>query len=267
MIKEEPEPKPQPKPKAKQKAKPQAKPKPKPKAEAKPKAKPKAKSKSEKKPVAAPEPKVGKPVPEADKTVIRPIPEELRDDAKPAQATPGEAMDEGSAFLADIMEDLEEDLYAVRETAEKRLRDMESSQIVNTERIMTHLSEEHLAAEALNENAGKHFEMGIAYLETGLYEDAITDFQIASNDPIFYQRACLKLGICFLSKGMDEVAITWLQKGITGGGDVEIMADSLHQLAIIYQIQGEMEAFKHAVEQLESLAPDHPGLETLKAVL
>lgn len=211
----------------------------------------------------APEPAKPKAVlvetPPEEKTIIRPMPQLVEPEAIED--------DEGSAFLADIMEDLEEDLYAVRETAERRMKAMEGNQIVNTERIMTHLSEEHLAAEALNENAGKHFEMGIAYLETGLYEDAITDFQIASNDPIFYQRACLKLGICFLSKGMDDVAITWLQKGITGGGDVDIMADSLHQLAIIYQIQGEMQAFKHSIAQLESLAPDHPGLETLKAVL
>jgi tetratricopeptide (TPR) repeat protein len=235
----------------------------------KPKAKPKPEPKPEPKKKPAPEPALpSEPeegfiqVPAEDATIVRPVPDLA---ASAEQTIPTD--DEGSAFLADIMEDLEEDLYAVRETAEKRLKAMEGTQIVNTERIMTHLSEEHLAAEALKEDAEKHFEMGVAYLETGLYEDAITDFQIAANDPIYYQRACLKLGICFLSKGMDDTAIDWLQKGITGGGDVEIMADSLHQLAIIYQIQGEMEAFKHAIAQLESLAPDHPGLETLKAVL
>ena len=231
---------------------------PKPKSE--PKQAPAKKKTAKPEPKPEPEPALESPLEEA--TIIRAQPDLTQDD-KPAPA----ADDEGSAFLADIMEDLEEDLYAVRETAEKRLQAMEGTQIVNTERIMTHLSEEHLAAEALQEDAEKHFEMGVAYLETGLYEDAITDFQIASNDPMYYQRACLKLGICFLSKGMDDTAITWLQKGITGGGDVDIMADSLHQLAIIYQIQGEMEAFKHAISQLESLAPDHPGLETLKAVL
>jgi tetratricopeptide (TPR) repeat protein len=109
--------------------------------------------------------------------------------------------------------------------------------------------------------------MGVAYLETELYDEAIQSLKISAKDPRFYQKSCLQLGICYLSKGMENVAITWLQKCFTGGGDEKLMADALHQMAIIYQLQSEEAAFLHAVEQLESLDPAYPGLKTLKSIV
>lgn len=169
--------------------------------------------------------------------------------------------------LQEIADILEEDLYAVHTAAVKRLDELqESHQEIEAERFFSHLSGE-FDPRVLRESAAKHFEMAEAYLEAGLYEDAINEFQIAAEDPVFYQQGCHKLGICYLSKGMIDPAMGWLEKALTGGGDVTIMAESLHQLAIIHQIRGDKTRFRHAVEQLESLAPDHPGLAGLKAVV
>lgn len=65
-----------------------------------------------------------------------------------------------------------------------------------------------------------HFQMGIAYQEMGLMEDAIREFQDAANltthnDPkrrFFY---CSNLlGHCFLQNGMAKHAITWLSRAL-----------------------------------------------------
>lgn len=63
-----------------------------------------------------------------------------------------------------------------------------------------------------------HFQMGIAYQEMGLMEDAIREFQDAANlttpsDPsrrFFY--CANMLGHCFLQNGMAKHAVTWLER-------------------------------------------------------
>ena len=63
-----------------------------------------------------------------------------------------------------------------------------------------------------------HFQMGIAYQEMGLMEDAIREFQDAANltspsDPsrrFFY--CANMLGHCFLQSGMAKHAVTWLER-------------------------------------------------------
>jgi tetratricopeptide (TPR) repeat protein len=173
--------------------------------------------------------------------------------------------DSGDSPLSEITSLLEEDLLAIGASVEKRRSELEHSEgFTGVEDIS--FGKDAYKSMALSEKASKHYEMGLAYLDTGLHEDAIKGFEIAAEDSAFFQRSCLQLGICNLNKGDEVEAVKWLQKGLGGGGDVSVMVDILHQLAIIHQIKGETESFKHALSQLESLAPEHPGLATLKAL-
>src|SRR5262249_2319847 len=47
-----------------------------------------------------------------------------------------------------------------------------------------------------------HFNLGIAYKEMGLIDEAIGEFQLASKDPARAVECCSMLGLCFLEKGM-----------------------------------------------------------------
>jgi len=59
-----------------------------------------------------------------------------------------------------------------------------------------------------------HFNLGIAYKEMGLTDEAIGEFQLASKDPARMVECCSMLGLCFLEKGMPQLAIKWYRKGL-----------------------------------------------------
>lgn len=162
-----------------------------------------------------------------------------------------------------IKKELEDELYALHSVIESRRSAMtEEPKKVDAERILSHLRAEAVAASE-EENMRIHFELGTAYMESGLIEEAIVEFQMAAEDPLLHQKACLQLGICFRNRLIPDTAIEWLQKGLTAGGNEEIMADTLLQLALIFKAQGKSELLKSAKDQLRSLAPDHPGLGEL----
>ena len=59
-----------------------------------------------------------------------------------------------------------------------------------------------------------HYNLGIAYKEMGLLDEAIGEFQIASKDPARAVECCSMLGLCFLEKGIPALAIQWFQRGL-----------------------------------------------------
>jgi len=59
-----------------------------------------------------------------------------------------------------------------------------------------------------------HFNLGIAYREMGLLDEAIGEFQIAAKDPRHLVLCCSMLGLCFLDKGLPELAVKWYHRGL-----------------------------------------------------
>jgi tetratricopeptide (TPR) repeat protein len=59
-----------------------------------------------------------------------------------------------------------------------------------------------------------HYNLGIAYKEMGLTDEAIGEFQIAAKDPARAVECCSMLGLCFAEKGLAPLAIQWFQKGL-----------------------------------------------------
>jgi len=64
------------------------------------------------------------------------------------------------------------------------------------------------------EDYDTHFNLGIAYREMGLLDEAIGEFQLASKDPRYIVDCSSMLGICFLEKGLPELAVRWYKKGL-----------------------------------------------------
>ena len=52
-----------------------------------------------------------------------------------------------------------------------------------------------------------HYNLGIAYKEMGLIDDAIKEFQTSKNDPKCSARSMTMLGICYMEKGLFPLAI------------------------------------------------------------
>ncbi|HEX4439856.1 MAG TPA: tetratricopeptide repeat protein [Thermoanaerobaculia bacterium] len=87
-----------------------------------------------------------------------------------------------------------------------------------------------------------HYNLGIAYKEMGLVDEAIGEFQLASKDPQRAIECCSMLGHCFLEKGMPQLAIKWFRKGLeTPHIQEAATAGMLYDLASVYQDTGDTE--------------------------
>ena len=65
-----------------------------------------------------------------------------------------------------------------------------------------------------SEDYDTHYNLGIAYKEMGLIDEAIGEFQLASKDAKRAVECASMLGLCFLEKGMPQLAIKWYRKGL-----------------------------------------------------
>ena len=66
-----------------------------------------------------------------------------------------------------------------------------------------------------SEDYDTHYNLGIAYKEMGLVDEAIGEFQYAAKDPSRTVECCGILGLCFRDKGMPQLALKWYQKALS----------------------------------------------------
>jgi pilus assembly protein FimV len=84
--------------------------------------------------------------------------------------------------------------------------------------------------------------LGIAYKEMGLIDEAIGEFQLASKDPGRAVECCSMLGLCFLEKGMPQLAVKWYRKGLETPHIRESeTVGLLYDLANVYQSTGDVD--------------------------
>ncbi len=70
-------------------------------------------------------------------------------------------------------------------------------------------------AETLSaEDYDTHYNLGIAYREMGLVDEAIGEFQLASKDPRYLVDCCSLLAASFIDKGFPELAVKWYLRGL-----------------------------------------------------
>jgi len=72
-----------------------------------------------------------------------------------------------------------------------------------------------VAGQVDEEDFGTHYDLGIAYKEMMLVDEAIGEFQIAARSTERRLDCCVMLGACFMEKGMPGEAIKWFEKGIS----------------------------------------------------
>jgi tetratricopeptide (TPR) repeat protein len=64
-----------------------------------------------------------------------------------------------------------------------------------------------------------HYNLGIAYKEMGLIDEAIGEFQVATKGPHRYVQATSMLGLCFMEKELYQLAIKEFKKAIDAVGE------------------------------------------------
>jgi tetratricopeptide (TPR) repeat protein len=93
-----------------------------------------------------------------------------------------------------------------------------------------------------SEDYDTRYNLGIAYKEMGLIDEAIAEFQIASKDPKRFLECCSMLGLCFIEKGMPKLAVKWYQRGLeTGGNTEEEYLGLKYEMAQAYELMSEFD--------------------------
>jgi tetratricopeptide (TPR) repeat protein len=87
-----------------------------------------------------------------------------------------------------------------------------------------------------------HYDLGVAFKEMGLLDEAIAEFQLAAKDEVRSLECCSMLGLCFMEKGMPDIAIKWFSKGLAIPGRREEEYHGLrYDLAQAYEAAGQPE--------------------------
>lgn len=118
---------------------------------------------------------------------------------------------------------------------------------------LAEIFEEHrVSAESEGESNGNgdyetHYNLGLAYKEMDLFEEALEEFQIAvglvgqDDGTPRYLQCCNLLGHCFMQKGVPQLAVKWFNKGFNTPGASEDERQALrYELAGAYEQVGNL---------------------------
>jgi tetratricopeptide (TPR) repeat protein len=105
------------------------------------------------------------------------------------------------------------------------------------------------------EDYDTHYNLGIAYREMGLLDEAIGEFQLAAKDPAHLIDCCSMLGVSFLEKGLPELAVKWYQRGLTAPDlKEEVMLSLLYDMGNVYMLMGDAAAAKKTFVELYGIS-------------
>lgn len=96
-----------------------------------------------------------------------------------------------------------------------------------------------VAETVTQEDYASHYDLGIAYKEMGLTDEAISEFQIAARGEGHRLRAQEMLGRCFLEKGEYRVAQKVLLRALESGGDPGALVGVFYDLGRVHEALGE----------------------------
>jgi len=125
---------------------------------------------------------------------------------------------------------------------------------------LAELFEEFRAAEegdTVTEDFETHYNMGTAYKEMDLIDEAIQEFQTSAalvkpgDGTSRFLQCCNLLGHCFVQKGMPEAAVIWFKKGLSAPGHSEDEYQALrYELGSAYEQLGDFKQAREAYTEV-----------------
>jgi tetratricopeptide (TPR) repeat protein len=118
-----------------------------------------------------------------------------------------------------------------------------------------------------NDDHETHYNMGIAYKEMDLLDEAIQEFQSAAglvkpNDGTpRYLQCCNMLGHCFVQKGVPKAAVKWFKKGLEAPGHGEDEYQALrYDLGWAYEQAGDLDRAIDVLTDVYSVDVSYRGV-------
>lgn len=136
-----------------------------------------------------------------------------------------------------------------------------------------------------NEDYETHYNMGTAYKEMDLLDEAIQEFQtaagltMAGDGTSRYLQCCNMLGHCFMQKDLPRAAVLWFKKGLDAPGHGQEEYKALrYELASAYEQMGDLSrardvytevygvdvSYRGVAEKLKDLEAQRPGKKRRK---
>jgi len=113
---------------------------------------------------------------------------------------------------------------------------------------------EKLAEHIAHDDAGAHYDLGIAFKEMGLLDEAISEFQVALRGNGHRLKILEELGHCFFLKNHHSVAIKVLKRALELETDDELeMIGVYYYLGRAFEEQGQPEQARDAYERVVGL--------------
>jgi tetratricopeptide (TPR) repeat protein len=103
-------------------------------------------------------------------------------------------------------------------------------------------------------DAASSYDLGMAYRDMGLVDDAIAQFEIAGRDAVWQARALVMLGTLRLHRGETDAALADLRAAIDAATNEDELFEAKYELAQIYETLGENDL---ALEQLHTIEPGY----------
>ena len=135
--------------------------------------------------------------------------------------------------------------------------------------------EYRVSAEAQHNGNGDyetHYNLGLAYQEMDLFEEALEEFQsaiglISADDGTpRYLQCCNLLGHCFMKKGVPDLAVKWFNKGLSAPNTSDDERQALRfDLAAAYEQAGDLAQAKNIFTEIYGINVSYRGVnERLK---
>ncbi len=125
-----------------------------------------------------------------------------------------------------------------------------------------------------DEDLETHYNLGIAYREMGLLEEAISEFQkvasSADKGPAFrYAMQCSTLlGLAFMEKGQPAIAAIWYERALkTPGLDQESILALRYDLGVAQELAGDARAAFSSFSQVYAMNIDYRDVSERIALL
>lgn len=180
-----------------------------------------------------PEPEMAAAAPQADDAPATPV-----EAATPTSPPPAAAA--GSPFeddddLSTITAALESELFA--DDLEPEAPEADTEQSMGD---VFAAFKQHVEQEVASDDYRTHYDLGIAYKEMGLTDEAISEFQVAIQSPELFREACSMLALCHREREEMQQAAAWYRQALEADGADELELTGLrYDLAEVLALAGE----------------------------
>lgn len=100
----------------------------------------------------------------------------------------------------------------------------------------------HVQEEVGSDDYRTHYDLGIAYKEMGLMDEAIREFEIVTRFEALYREACSMMAICHRDRSEMSQAARWYRQALEApGGDAEAQSGLRYDLAEVLLESGDTE--------------------------